>query len=55
MKAREVLISCQMPSYEERRAQMEAILKASTTNSYYGEPGSVVRSVSFVFSWLLVC
>ena len=53
LKAREVLISCQMPSYEERRAQMEAILKASTTNSYYGEPGSVVRSVSFVFSWLL--
>ena len=45
LKAREVLISCQMPSYEERRAQMEAILKASTTNSYYGEPGSVARYV----------
>ncbi|TBU46750.1 acetyl CoA carboxylase [Dichomitus squalens] len=46
LKAREVLIACQMPSYEERRAQMEAILKSSVTNSYYGEPGSVVRTPS---------
>ncbi|KAI0358341.1 acetyl CoA carboxylase [Trametes cingulata] len=46
LKAREVLISCQMPSYEERRAQMEGILKASVTNSYYGEPGSLTRTPS---------
>ncbi|KAH9921701.1 acetyl CoA carboxylase [Epithele typhae] len=46
LKAREVLISCQMPSYEERRSQMEAILKASTTNSYYGEAGSSARALS---------
>ena len=46
LKAREVLISCQMPSYEERRAQMEGILKASVTNSYYGEAGSVIRLVA---------
>lgn len=42
LKAREVLISCQMPSYEERLAQMEAILKASVTSSFYGE-GSGAR------------
>jgi len=46
LKAREVLISCQMPSYEERRAQMEAILKSSVTSSFYGE-GSGARSVAF--------
>ncbi|KAL1945115.1 hypothetical protein VTO73DRAFT_2735 [Trametes versicolor] len=46
LKAREVLIACQMPSYEERRAQMEGILKASVTNSYYGEPGSLARTPS---------
>jgi acetyl-CoA carboxylase/biotin carboxylase 1 len=45
LKAREVLISCQMPSYEERRAQMEAILKASVTSSFYGE-GSGARFAS---------
>lgn len=37
LKAREVLISCQMPSYEERKGQMEAVLKASVSHSYYGE------------------
>jgi acetyl-CoA carboxylase/biotin carboxylase 1 len=42
LKAREVLISCQMPSYEERLAQMEAILKSSVTSSFYGE-GSGAR------------
>ena len=42
LKAREVLISCQMPSYEERHAQMEAILKSSVTSSFYGE-GSGAR------------
>jgi len=46
LKAREVLISCQMPSYEERRAQMEAILKSSITSSFYGE-GSGARFVAF--------
>lgn len=48
LKAREVLISCQMPSYEERRAQMEAILKSSITSSFYGE-GSGARFVAFSF------
>ena len=33
----EVLISGQMPSFEERAVQMEAILKQSVTTSYYGE------------------
>ncbi|KAI0072645.1 acetyl CoA carboxylase [Panus rudis PR-1116 ss-1] len=39
LKAREVLITCQMPSYEERKIQMEMILKASVNNNYYGEQG----------------
>jgi acetyl-CoA carboxylase/biotin carboxylase 1 len=37
LKAREVLISCQLPSYEERFAQMEVILKSSVTRSFYSE------------------
>ncbi|KAI0286000.1 acetyl CoA carboxylase [Russula aff. rugulosa BPL654] len=37
LKAREVLIAGQMPSYEERMIQMEAVLKASLGNTYYGE------------------
>ena len=37
LKAREVLISCQMPSLSERQAQMEQILKAATSSSHYGE------------------
>jgi acetyl-CoA carboxylase / biotin carboxylase 1 len=45
LKAREVLIACQMPSYEERKAQMEAILKSSISNSFYGEQGSDVKYV----------
>ncbi|KAI6126082.1 acetyl-CoA carboxylase [Pisolithus croceorrhizus] len=40
LKAREVLILGQMPSYEERLVQMEAILKASVTFSVYGEQGA---------------
>ncbi|KAI0306019.1 acetyl-CoA carboxylase [Multifurca ochricompacta] len=40
LKAREVLIAGQMPSYEERLIQMEAVLKASVGNTYYGESGS---------------
>src|SRR6266436_9452113 len=39
LKAREVLIAGQMPSYEERTIQMEAVLKASLGNTYYGESG----------------
>lgn len=39
LKAREVLILGQMPSYEERLVQMEAILKNSVYNNYYGEQG----------------
>jgi acetyl-CoA carboxylase/biotin carboxylase 1 len=43
LKAREVLIIGQLPSYEERRVQMEAILKNSVTNNYYGEQGLAPR------------
>jgi len=39
LKAREVLIAGQMPSYEERLIQMEVVLKASVGNTYYGESG----------------
>ena len=37
LKAREVLISTQLPSYEERATQMESILKTSVLTNYYGE------------------
>ncbi|KAG8834254.1 acetyl-coenzyme-A carboxylase, partial [Serendipita sp. 399] len=37
LKAREVLILCQMPSYDERAVQMEAVLKQSASPAYYGE------------------
>lgn len=40
LKACEVLIACQMPSYEERKGQMEGVLKTSVNTSYYGEQGS---------------
>ncbi|KAG1780813.1 carboxyl transferase domain-containing protein [Suillus placidus] len=43
LKAREVLILGQMPSYEERLIQMEAILKASVSSSVYGESGAANR------------
>jgi hypothetical protein len=43
LKAREVLILGQMPSYEERSIQMEAVLKASVTSNIYGEQGYRVR------------
>ncbi|CCM00738.1 uncharacterized protein FIBRA_02778 [Fibroporia radiculosa] len=46
LKAREVLISCQMPSYEERKIQMQGILKSSVTNSFYGEQGSDMKTPS---------
>ncbi|TCD69094.1 acetyl-coenzyme-A carboxylase [Steccherinum ochraceum] len=40
LKAREVLISCQMPSYEERKIQMEGILKTAVNSNFYGEQDS---------------
>ncbi|KAG1786029.1 acetyl-CoA carboxylase [Suillus plorans] len=46
LKAREVLILGQMPSYEERLIQMEAILKASVSSSVYGESGTANRAPS---------
>jgi acetyl-CoA carboxylase / biotin carboxylase 1 len=48
LKAREVLILGQMPSYEERLIQMEAVLKNSVTNNYYGEQGLASRYMTFV-------
>ncbi|KAI9483961.1 MAG: acetyl-CoA carboxylase [Benjaminiella poitrasii] len=36
LKARELLILCQLPSYEERQSQMYQILKSSVTESVYG-------------------
>ncbi|KAH8832774.1 acetyl CoA carboxylase [Flagelloscypha sp. PMI_526] len=39
LKAREVLIVGQMPSYEERLIQMESILKSSVVSHHYGEAG----------------
>lgn len=44
LKAREVLIHCQLPSLDERLVQLEQILKASVTQTVYGETGPVVRS-----------
>ncbi|KAF8892047.1 acetyl CoA carboxylase [Infundibulicybe gibba] len=46
LKAREVLILGQMPSYEERLVQMEAVLKNSVTHNYYGEQGQGPRTPS---------
>lgn len=37
LKAREVLVSVQVPSLSERQTQMEQILKTSITSSHYGE------------------
>ncbi|KAL8276908.1 hypothetical protein RQP46_010736 [Phenoliferia psychrophenolica] len=39
LKAREVLIHCALPALDERLVQMEAILKASVTQTTYGEMG----------------
>lgn len=46
LKAREVLILGQMPSYEERMIQMETILKNAVNNNFYGEQGSAPRTPS---------
>lgn len=44
LKAREVLIHCQLPSLDERLVQMEQILKASVTQTVYGETGPSHRA-----------
>jgi len=49
LKAREVLILGQMPSYEERRIQMESVLKNSVSNTYYGESGQNARYGNLLF------
>lgn len=49
LKAREVLILGQMPSYEERLVQMESVLKNSVTNNYYGESGQAPRYVFTIY------
>ncbi len=36
----------QMPSYEERLGQMEAVLKNSVTHQYYGEQENTARTPS---------
>jgi len=50
LKAREVLISTQLPSYEERAVQMEQILKSSVLTSYYGEHGRAIGTFARIFS-----
>jgi acetyl-CoA carboxylase/biotin carboxylase 1 len=39
LKAKEVMIVGSLPSYEERLKQLEKILQAAVTTSYYGEQG----------------
>ncbi|KZP16603.1 acetyl CoA carboxylase [Athelia psychrophila] len=46
LKAREVLIAGQMPSYEERLGQMEIVLKNSISKNYYGEAGASDKTPS---------
>lgn len=36
----------QMPSYEERLGQMEAVLKSSVTSQYYGQQGNTAHTPS---------
>ncbi|KAG0148460.1 hypothetical protein CROQUDRAFT_105706 [Cronartium quercuum f. sp. fusiforme G11] len=47
LKAKEVLIHCQLPSLEERQCQMEAILKASVQQTHYGEANHGQRQPSY--------
>ncbi|KAF0496183.1 acetyl-CoA carboxylase [Gigaspora margarita] len=47
LKARELLIHCQLPSYEERSVQMEQILKAAVIESHYGDDGYDYRTPSY--------
>ncbi len=44
LKAREMLIQCALPSLEERRNQMELILRSSVVESTYGESGWEYRA-----------
>ncbi|KAI7832926.1 acetyl-CoA carboxylase [Kickxella alabastrina] len=46
LKAREVLLQCQVPSLEERKRQMEHILKSSVTETVYGS-GEEYRTPSY--------
>ncbi|QRW03198.1 acetyl-CoA carboxylase [Ceratobasidium sp. AG-Ba] len=46
LKAREVLVRTQQPSYEERSSQMEQILTTSVRAGYYGESGDGRRQPS---------
>ncbi|KAJ2234840.1 acetyl-coenzyme-A carboxylase [Coemansia sp. RSA 485] len=46
LKAREVLLQCQVPSLEERKRQMEHILKSSITETVYGS-GEEFRTPSY--------
>lgn len=46
LKAREILIQCALPSLEERKAQMEHILRSSVVESRYGEAGLDHRNPS---------
>ena len=47
LKARELLIHCHLPSYEERHAQVEQILKAAVIESHYGDDGYDYRNPSY--------
>ncbi|RIA91939.1 acetyl-CoA carboxylase [Glomus cerebriforme] len=47
LKARELLIHCHLPSYEERYTQMEQILKAAVIESHYGDDGYDYRNPSY--------
>ena len=47
LKAREVLISAQLPSLEERSGQMEQILRAAIRQTYYGESREEMHAPSF--------
>lgn len=49
LKAREVLIRTQQPSYEERSSQMEQVLTQSVRSGYYGEQGVGHRQPSAEF------
>ncbi|CAG8469460.1 4231_t:CDS:2 [Paraglomus brasilianum] len=47
LKAREILIHCHLPSYEERMSQMEQILRAAVIESHYGDNGYDYRTPSY--------
>ncbi|CAG8507081.1 5656_t:CDS:2, partial [Acaulospora morrowiae] len=47
LKARELLIHCHLPSYEERYAQMEQILRAAVIKNHYGDDGYDYHTPSY--------